>query len=56
MWNFIQIIINYIWRADGVQEAIPGKQVLEINLGLLPGQWYFWNKGQESACLAARLR
>ena len=56
MWNLIQIIINYIWRADGVQEAIPGKQVLEINLGLLPGQWYFWNKGQESACLVARLQ
>ena len=45
-----------IWRSDSVQEAIQGKQDLKINVGLLPGQWYFWNKGQESACLVARLQ
>ena len=52
-----QSVLSFtIWGSDSVQEAIQGKQDLKINVGLLPGQWYFWNKGQESACLVARLQ
>ena len=52
----LSVLSFTIWRSDSVQEAIQGKQDLKINVGLLPGQWYFWNKGQESACPVARLQ
>ena len=52
----LSVLSFTIWRSDSVQEAIQGKQDLKINVGLLPGQWYFWNKVQGSACLVARLQ